>query len=66
MGRYCSYLLPKQTRGTTQILIFESLQMIGRPILYSKISQKDEVHCHATSAFIQRIENTQLGNRLEQ
>ena len=24
VGRYCSYLLPKQTGGTTQILIFET------------------------------------------
>ena len=34
MGRYCSYLLPKQTGGTTQILIFETLRMIGRFALY--------------------------------
>ena len=25
VGRYCSYLLPKQTGGTTQILIFKTL-----------------------------------------
>ena len=34
LGRYCSYLLPKQAGGTTQILIFETLRMIGRPALY--------------------------------
>ena len=34
MGRYCSYLLPKQAGGTTQIIIFKTLQMIGRPALY--------------------------------
>ena len=31
MGRYCSYLLPKQTRGTTQNFIIKTLRMIGRP-----------------------------------
>ena len=36
VGRYCSYLLPKQARGTPQILIFETLGMIGRPALYTK------------------------------
>ena len=35
LSRYCSYLLPKQTGGTTQILIFETLQMIRRPALYT-------------------------------
>ena len=35
MGRYCSYLLPKQTGGTTQILVFKTLRMIGRPALYT-------------------------------
>ena len=34
MGRYCSYLLPKQTGGITQILIFKTLRMIGRPAVY--------------------------------
>ena len=34
MGRYCSYLLPKQTGGSTQIIIFKTLRMIGRPALY--------------------------------
>ena len=34
MGRYCSYLLPKQTGGTTQILVFKTLRMIDRPALY--------------------------------
>ena len=34
LGHYCSYLLPKQTRGTTQILIFKTLRTIGRPTLY--------------------------------
>ena len=33
VGRYCSYLLPKQTGGTTQILIFKTLRMIDRPAL---------------------------------
>ena len=38
MGRYCSYLLPKQTGGTTQILIFETLiGMIGSPALYMHV-----------------------------
>ena len=31
MGRYCSYLVPKQTGRTTQILIFKTLRMIHRP-----------------------------------
>ena len=31
---YCSYLLPKQTRGTPQILIFKTLRMTSRPALY--------------------------------
>ena len=35
MGRYCSYLLPKQAGGTTQILFFKTLRMIGRPALYT-------------------------------
>ena len=34
VGRYCSYLLPKQTRGTAQILIFKTSRPIGRPALY--------------------------------
>ena len=34
MGRYCSYLLPKQTGGTTQILVFKTLRMTGRPTVY--------------------------------
>ena len=34
VGRYSSYLLPKQTRGTTQILIFKTLRMIGRLALH--------------------------------
>ena len=34
VGRYCSYLLPKQSVGTNQILIFKTLLMIGRPALY--------------------------------
>ena len=34
VGRYCSYLLPKQAGGTFQILIFKTLRMIGRPALY--------------------------------
>ena len=33
-GRYCSYPLPKQTGGTTQILIFKTLRMIGGTALY--------------------------------
>ena len=34
VGRYCNYLLPKQTGGPTQSLIFETLQMIGpHPVL---------------------------------
>ena len=33
VGRCCSYLLPKQTEGTTQIIIFKTLPMIGRPAL---------------------------------
>ena len=34
VGRYCSYLLPKQARGTPQILIFKTPRPIGRPRLY--------------------------------
>ena len=34
VGRYCNYLLPKQTSGTTQILVFKTLRTIGRPALY--------------------------------
>ena len=34
VGRYCSYLLPKQAGGTIQILIFKTLQMTGRPTVY--------------------------------
>ena len=34
MGRYCSYLLPKQARGTPQILVFKTLGMTGRPTVY--------------------------------
>ena len=34
MGRYCSYLLPKQAGGTSQILVFKTLQMTSRPALY--------------------------------
>ena len=33
VGRYCSYLLPKQARGTSQILIFKTSRRIGRPTL---------------------------------
>ena len=33
VGCYCSYLLPKQVRGTTQILIFKTSRPIGRPRL---------------------------------
>ena len=29
MGRYCSYLLPKQAEGTPQIIIFQTLRMTG-------------------------------------
>ena len=35
VGRYCSYLLPKQAGGIHQILIFETLRMIRRPALYN-------------------------------
>ena len=31
VGRYCSYLLPKQAEGTPQILNFKTLRMTGRP-----------------------------------
>ena len=47
VGHYCSYLLPKQTGGTTQILVFETLRMIDRPALYCQESlkfQKKMVH----------------------
>ena len=33
VGRYCSYLLPKQAGGNTKILVFKTLRMIGRPVL---------------------------------
>ena len=35
VGRYCSYLLPKQAGGTPQILVFKTLRMTSRPALYS-------------------------------
>ena len=31
VGHYCSYLLPKQDGGTSQILVFKTLRMTGRP-----------------------------------
>ena len=34
VGRYCSYLLPMQTGGTTQVLVFKTLRMMDRPALY--------------------------------
>ena len=34
VGCNCNYLLPKQTGGTTQILIFKTLRTKGRPTLY--------------------------------
>ena len=37
VGRYSSYLLPKQAGGTTQILVFKTLRMTCRPALYVKI-----------------------------
>ena len=42
VGRYCSYLLPKQTGRTTQILIFKTLRIMSRPSLYptQEISEK--------------------------
>ena len=40
MGRYCSYILPKQTRGTAQILIFKTSRPIGRPRLYLSTHRK--------------------------
>ena len=33
MGRYCSYLLPKQAGGTPQILVDKTLRMTSRPAL---------------------------------
>ena len=44
VGRYCSYLLPKQTGGTTQIPILETLGMIGRPAL----------HCSCEMSYLSR------------
>ena len=41
---YCSYLLPKQTGGTTQIPILETLGMIGRPAL----------HCSCEMSYLSR------------
>ena len=35
VGRYCSYLLPKQAGGTSQIRIFKTLRMTSRPALYT-------------------------------
>ena len=35
VGRYCSYLLPKQAGGIPQILLFTTLLMTGRPTVYS-------------------------------
>ena len=47
VGRYCNYLLPKQAGGTTQILAFKTLRMIGRPALYrSRSSQNPELRPH--------------------
>ena len=38
MGRHFSFLLPKQTGGTAQIiLIFKTLRLIGRPTLYTSL-----------------------------
>ena len=37
VGRYCSYLLPKQAGGTPQILVFKTLRMKSRPALYSDL-----------------------------
>ena len=34
VGRYCSYLLPKQAGRTPQIFVFKTLQMAGRPTVY--------------------------------
>ena len=34
MGCYCSYLLPKQIGGTTQILVFKTLRMTEPPTVY--------------------------------
>ena len=39
VGRYCNYLLPKQTGVTTQFIIFKTLRMIGRPALYTASSK---------------------------
>ena len=35
MGRYCSYLLPKQAGGTTQIIVDKTSRMTGRLRVYS-------------------------------
>ena len=39
VGRYCSYLLPKQAGRTPQILLFKTLRMTGRPTVYSSGAQ---------------------------
>ena len=43
MGRYCSYLLPRQTGATTQILVFKTLRMIDRPALYRGNCTEEEI-----------------------
>ena len=39
VGRYCSYLLPKQAGGTPQILVDKTSPMSGRLRVYVKIQK---------------------------
>ena len=46
VGRYCSYLLPKQAGGTPQMFIFKTLWMTGRPTVYDHESDWDVQYAH--------------------
>ena len=46
VGRYCSYLLPKEAGGTPQILILKTLGMMGRLTVY--ITLKTTIHGHVS------------------
>ena len=52
VGRYCSYLLPKQAGGTPQILIFKTSPMTGRLRVYILVECSHGPHCVTiTSSF---------------
>ena len=62
VGRYCSYLLPKQSGGTTQILIFKTLRMTGHLRVFvtwnfyqcNQCDQKKE-NCFIWGTFSRRV-----------